>query len=137
MRSKARFLFVGFALVVVLASGLALAVRAEETAEAADRSEAAGLGVEVSVASLERWEEGVTCTAVVTHLGTGEVLTAPTISFLYGEHGQVTSRTPDGALVRFRVEIDKEGTQLSYNAEYLRDDRLLAAQKATVELDLR
>jgi hypothetical protein len=99
-------------------------------------SEAPGLGVELTLEPLVRRDDGVTCNAVITHLGSGEVLTAPSIHFLYGEKGAVTSRTPEGALVRFNVEINKEGTHLSWVAEYSRDDVLLARQKATVRLDL-
>lgn len=93
-----------------------------------------GIGVELSLSPSEEHAEAYECAAVIRDVASGEVLSAPTIVFLRGEEATAESGLPDARKVRFTVFVADDGSVARYSAEVVDGERVVVAQRATIEL---
>lgn len=114
--------------------GLILAVAALlATPSLAADGETPVLSVELS---LEPGEEAGTYRAqlLLSDATTGELLSAPSLRFTAGETVKTRSRTPNSEVIELEVTVAADGSEVTYEAELIRDDERLGLQKATLKL---
>jgi len=95
---------------------------------------ATAMNVEISIEPEPAHEGGYKCVAVIRDAANGEVLSAPTITFIKGEEARVTSGLPDGSVVRLTVFVTADGTEARYRTEIRDGDVVQTSQQATIRL---
>lgn len=86
--------------------------------------------------SLQPGEQAGTYSArvLLSDATSGELLSAPSLYFEAGEPVKTASRTPAGDLVQLEVSVSADGTEVTYVAELIRDEKPIGLQKATLKL---
>lgn len=86
--------------------------------------------------SLEPTEKAGTYQAsvLISDAASGEVLSAPRLTFRAGDPATASTRMPSGDLVEFEVTVSGDGSEASYSARLVRDEKQLNLQKGKIRL---
>jgi len=97
--------------------------------------EAAGLTVELDLAPSTEAAGIYEVTAQIQDAESGEMLSVPTVAFPKGEDpASVTSSTPTGGILEFKISISSDGTTVTYAVKRQEGGEVIASQKATIRL---
>lgn len=100
--------------------------------------EAAGLAVELDLAPSTEAAGLYEVTAQIRDADSGEMLSVPTVVFPKGDHAaQVTSSTPTGGTLEFRISISPDESTVSYAVERRENGEVVTSQEAKIRLVVR
>ena len=96
---------------------------------------ASGLAVDLDLAPSTEGAGLYEATAQIQDAESGEMLSVPTIVFPKGEDAaKVTSSTPSGGILEFRISISPDDSAVTYAVERREGGDVVASQKATIRL---
>lgn len=97
--------------------------------------DAAGLIVEMDLASSSEAVGVYKVTAQIQDAESGETLSVPTVVFPKGEDpARVTSSTPTGGILEFTISISPDETTVTYTVERQEGGEVVGSQKATIRM---
>ncbi len=89
------------------------------------------IGLELDVQPAKSPANAYVATAIIRDLDSGEVVSAPRVTFPKGEEAKVRSGVEPGADILLTVLVNNEGNQAVYTCEVRRGDKVVSSQRAT------